>query len=168
MSDRLLAISSFKFEILTLLTFKIFCIELDTSRDALISSPTEIVGVFKILFITLVGLTRAVNSDCLGEYPFFSISSSTLTTCGCPGAIFIFNGGLTESIIDHQASEWTRSLRLPDVQIWANALEEIVDMSLKDRDALAARTKMRARMYFGMEAMAQGLMPCRRLVQWDA
>jgi len=76
--------------------------------------------------------------------------------CGIP-VLACNTGGPTETIIDYPAPERTGWLRPPDAQVWADALKEIVGMSQSDRDALAARSRARARRYFGMEAMAKSM-----------
>jgi len=67
------------------------------------------------------------------------------------------SGGPTESIIDSPPDERTGWLRVPDDDVWADALEEIVSLSTEERKALAERGRSRARGKFGMDAMALAL-----------
>jgi alpha-1,3/alpha-1,6-mannosyltransferase len=76
--------------------------------------------------------------------------------CGIP-VLACNTGGPTETIVDAPALERTGWLRPPHAQVWADGLNEIVEMSESDRDALAVRSKARARKYFGMEAMASAM-----------
>ncbi|KAF8150921.1 hypothetical protein B0H34DRAFT_665753, partial [Crassisporium funariophilum] len=48
-------------------------------------------------------------------------------------------------------------LRTPDPETWADALVEIVSLSVADREAIAHRARTRARTLFSMDAMANGL-----------
>ncbi|CAK5279502.1 unnamed protein product [Mycena citricolor] len=76
----------------------------------------------------------------------------------CGLAVLACNsGGPTESILAAPAEERTGWLCAPDSDIWSEALEDILEMSEEDRQALSLRAKQRARAVFGMDAMASSL-----------
>ena len=98
--------------------------------------------------------TRALLYTPANEH--FGIGPVEGMVCGLP-VLACDSGGPTESVVDAPREERTGWLRTPDGEVWAEALMEIVGLSLEEREALAGRAKKRAREYFGMEAMAKGL-----------
>lgn len=76
--------------------------------------------------------------------------------CGLP-VLACDSGGPTESIVDSPSSERTGWLRAPDPGVWAGTLEDICQLSEVERAALRRRCRDRARVMFGMEAMAKAL-----------
>ena len=76
--------------------------------------------------------------------------------CGVP-VLACDSGGPVESIVSQPVEERTGWLRTPEVDSWAEAVLEIMEMSEEGRRALAVRAKERARALFGMDAMARGL-----------
>ncbi|KAJ8583981.1 hypothetical protein M405DRAFT_484540 [Rhizopogon salebrosus TDB-379] len=76
--------------------------------------------------------------------------------CGLP-ILACDSGGPTESIVDQLAEQWTGLLCSPEPSVWAEALEEICNLSGTDRKALSQRARDRAQRFFGMEAMAKSL-----------
>lgn len=107
-------------------------------RSALLSAPS-----------TLAFLYTPANEH-------FGIGPIEGMLCGLP-VLACNSGGPTESIVDDPPEERTGWLCAPDPQIWADALCEIVGMPEGEREALAQRSRTRARALFGMEAMAKGL-----------
>jgi alpha-1,3/alpha-1,6-mannosyltransferase len=67
------------------------------------------------------------------------------------------SGGPTESIVDQPADQRTGWPYNPRPSVWAQALEEIYNLSETDRKALSQRARDRAQKMFGMEAMAKSL-----------
>jgi alpha-1,3/alpha-1,6-mannosyltransferase len=86
----------------------------------------------------------------------FGIGPVEGMVCGVP-VLACNTGGPTESILDAPLEERTGWLCPPDADVWAGALEEIVEMSPADRALLSDRAKTRAKEFFGMDAMADGL-----------
>lgn len=86
----------------------------------------------------------------------FGIGPIEGMVCGLP-ILATNTGGPTESILDHPREERTGWLCASDPQIWANALNEIMELSADERQALGVRARSRARELFGMESMAKGL-----------
>jgi len=86
----------------------------------------------------------------------FGIGPVEGMVCGLP-ILATNTGGPTESVVDHPAKERTGWLCPPDPQVWADALDEIVGLSVDERQALSARSRTRARDLFGMDAMAERL-----------
>ena len=76
--------------------------------------------------------------------------------CGLP-VLAANSGGPTESVVDAPPAEKTGWLRVPVPAVWAEALEEIVELSEGERSALGERARRRAREKFGMEAMARDM-----------
>ncbi|KAK7023833.1 alpha-1,3/1,6-mannosyltransferase ALG2 [Favolaschia claudopus] len=98
--------------------------------------------------------TRALLYTPANEH--FGIVPVEAMCCGLP-VLACDSGGPTESTVSEPSSQRTGWLRPPDADLWAEALAEIVRMSPTERDALCQRAKDRARLVFGMEAMASGL-----------
>ncbi|KAJ7702438.1 mannosyltransferase [Mycena rosella] len=86
----------------------------------------------------------------------FGIVPVEAMCCGLP-VLACNSGGPTESTVSEPAAERTGWLCAPDADLWAEALSEIVRMSPSDRAALSRRAKERARLVFGMDAMASRL-----------
>lgn len=117
----------------------IFLLNFTTSqRSALLSSPS-----------TLALLYTPSNEH-------FGIGPIEAMICGVP-VLACNNGGPTESVIDQPAEDKTGWLREPDPIIWSRALEEIISLPPEGRKNLSERAKRRAKDYFGMDAMANGL-----------
>ncbi|KAJ8583756.1 UDP-Glycosyltransferase/glycogen phosphorylase [Rhizopogon salebrosus TDB-379] len=76
--------------------------------------------------------------------------------CGLP-ILACDSGGPTESIVNQPAEQRTGLLCSPEPSVWAEALEEICNLSDTDRKALSQRARDRAQRLFGMEAMAKSL-----------
>ncbi|KAL0947670.1 hypothetical protein HGRIS_013758 [Hohenbuehelia grisea] len=104
-------------------------------------------------------LLTAKSTLCLLYTPaneHFGIGPVEAMFCGIP-VLACNSGGPTESIVDSPLDERTGWLRQPDKEVWAAALEEIMALSLDEREALAERARSRARQTFGMQAMARGI-----------
>lgn len=86
----------------------------------------------------------------------FGIVPIEAMCCGLP-VLACDSGGPTESTVIDPAEDRTGWLCPPDADLWAEALVEIVRMSPSERAALSQRAKERARLVFGMEAMATRL-----------
>lgn len=86
----------------------------------------------------------------------FGIGPVEGMVCGLP-ILATNTGGPTESVLDHPAEERTGWLCPPDPHVWADVLNEIVDLSVGERQALGVRSRTRARNLFGMDAMAKQL-----------
>ena len=108
-----------------------------TQRSALLTAPS-----------TLALLYTPANEH-------FGIGPVEGMVCGLP-VLACNSGGPTESVVDSPA-ERTGWLRRPDPEVWAEALVEIVGLTVAERKRLAERAKKRAREHFGMEAMARDL-----------
>lgn len=98
--------------------------------------------------------TRALLYTPMNEH--FGIGPVEAMVCGLP-VLACDSGGPTESVVDAPGEERTGWLRPPDAEVWADALAEIMDLSVEGRGAIASHAKTRAREYFGMEAMAKSL-----------
>ncbi|KAJ6500372.1 mannosyltransferase [Mycena sanguinolenta] len=98
--------------------------------------------------------TRALLYTPANEH--FGIVPVEAMCCGLP-VLACDSGGPTESIVSAPAAERTGWLCAPDADLWADALTEIVHMNPEERAALSRRAKERARLVFGMEAMASRL-----------
>jgi alpha-1,3/alpha-1,6-mannosyltransferase len=83
----------------------------------------------------------------------FGIVPVEAMCCGLP-VLACNSGGPTETTVTAPAAERTGWLCPPDADLWAEALTYIVRMSPSERAALSRRAKDRARLVFGMEAMA--------------
>ncbi|KNZ79958.1 Alpha-1,3-mannosyltransferase ALG2 [Termitomyces sp. J132] len=117
----------------------LFLLNFTTSqRTALLSSPS-----------TVALLYTPANEH-------FGIGPVEAMVCGVP-VLACNSGGPTESVLDGPPEERTGWLRPPDTEVWAEALVEIVSMSLSERQALSDRAKARARDLFSMDAMASGI-----------
>ncbi|KAJ6618239.1 mannosyltransferase [Mycena sp. CBHHK59/15] len=86
----------------------------------------------------------------------FGIVPVEAMCCGLP-VLACNSGGPTESTVAEPAANRTGWLCPPDADLWAEALKEIVQMSTGERAALGRRAKERARLVFGMDAMATRL-----------
>jgi alpha-1,3/alpha-1,6-mannosyltransferase len=98
--------------------------------------------------------TRALLYTPANEH--FGIVPVEAMCCGLP-VLACDSGGPTESTVSEPPAERTGWLCAPDADLWADALVEIVRMSPTERAALKQRAKERARLVFGMEAMASRL-----------
>ncbi|KAG6884041.1 hypothetical protein C0992_007124 [Termitomyces sp. T32_za158] len=117
----------------------LFLLNFTTSqRTALLSSPS-----------TVALLYTPANEH-------FGIGPVEAMACGVP-VLACNSGGPTESVVDGPREERTGWLRPPDTEVWADALLEIVSMSLSERQVLSDRAKTRARNLFSMDAMASGI-----------
>jgi alpha-1,3/alpha-1,6-mannosyltransferase len=76
--------------------------------------------------------------------------------CGLP-VVACDSGGPTESILCDPVEERTGWLCAPEPDAWVEALSEILVLTPSDREALAERSRKRAREMFGMHAMAKGI-----------
>ncbi|KAJ7197270.1 mannosyltransferase [Mycena pura] len=95
--------------------------------------------------------TRALLYTPANEH--FGIVPVEAMCCGLP-VLACNSGGPTESIVNEPAAERTGWLCPPDPELWADALAEIVSMTPAERLAISRRAKERARLLFGMDAMA--------------
>ncbi|KAJ6547195.1 mannosyltransferase [Mycena capillaripes] len=86
----------------------------------------------------------------------FGIVPVEAMCCGLP-VLACNSGGPTESTVTEPPEERTGWLCAPVADLWADALTEIVCLSPAERAALSQRAKDRARLVFGMEAMATRL-----------
>ncbi|KAG6902655.1 hypothetical protein C0995_013344 [Termitomyces sp. Mi166 len=86
----------------------------------------------------------------------FGIGPVEAMVCGVP-VLACNSGGPTESVLDGPREERTGWLRPPNTEVWADALLEILSMSLSERQALSDRARARARDLFSMDAMASGI-----------
>lgn len=86
----------------------------------------------------------------------FGIGPVEGMACGLP-VIACNSGGPTESIIANPPDQRTGWLVQPDPDEWARTLETVVDLSDSERHKVADRARLRARQFFGMDAMAEGL-----------
>ncbi|KAF9533647.1 alpha-1,3-mannosyltransferase ALG2 [Crepidotus variabilis] len=107
------------------------------------------------------------------ENEHFGIVPVEAMACGLP-VLACNSGGPLESVLSsppHSERVRTGWLVKPDAEKWATALSGILTLqaTAKERDALAVRSKIRARELFGMEAMAKGLeLALREAVDMDA
>ena len=83
----------------------------------------------------------------------FGIVPVEAMVCGVP-VLACNTGGPTESIVNSPEIEKTGWLRPPDPEVWAEALQSIVELSVDERTMLSHRAKVRAKSQFGMDAMA--------------
>ncbi|KAG9007384.1 Alpha-1,3-mannosyltransferase-like protein [Tulasnella sp. JGI-2019a] len=104
-------------------------------------------------------LLRSPNTICLLYTPgneHFGIGPVEAMACGLP-VIACPTGGPTESLVNIASSSsigaGTGWLRIPDAEEWATALQEIVQLSPSDREAMASRAKTRVKENFSMEKM---------------
>jgi alpha-1,3/alpha-1,6-mannosyltransferase len=105
------------------------------------------------------GLLQAQSTVALLYTPaneHFGIGPVEGMICGLP-ILACDSGGPTESIVDQPAEQRTGLLCSPEPSVWAEALEEICNLSDTDRKALSQRARDRAQRLFGMEAMAKSL-----------
>jgi alpha-1,3/alpha-1,6-mannosyltransferase len=89
----------------------------------------------------------------------FGIVPVEAMACGIP-VLACDSGGPTESVLDDlntSKAERTGWLRPPVASVWADALLEIVSLSVSDRETISSNAQKRARMLFSMDAMAGGL-----------
>jgi len=86
----------------------------------------------------------------------FGIVPIEAMSCGLP-VLACNSGGPTESILVKPKEGRTGWLVEPAVDLWTEALEEIVGLKEAERTAMAERARKRARGLFGMEAMARGI-----------
>lgn len=86
----------------------------------------------------------------------FGIGPVEAMACGLP-ILACNSGGPTESILDGPADDRTGWLRLPDPTIWAETLQEILDLLPHEKEALSRRSKERAQELFSLDAMSKGL-----------
>jgi alpha-1,3/alpha-1,6-mannosyltransferase len=121
----------------------VFLLNFATSqRSALLSSPN-----------TLALLYTPANEH-------FGIVPIEAMVSGLP-VLAANSGGPTESVLDPESPgaeagvARTGWLREPDAKIWAQALEEIVALSSKERAEIGTRAKYRAEKLFSMDSMAQ-------------
>ncbi|KAG6333714.1 hypothetical protein ID866_5381 [Astraeus odoratus] len=125
------------------------------------STNTEPDVIFLLNFTTLQrsALLQAPSTVAMLYTPVnehFGIGPVEGMLCGVP-VLACDSGGPTESIIDSPPLARTGWLRPPDATIWADALEEIHQLSEVERVALVRRSMDRAQSMFGMEAMAKAL-----------
>ncbi|TFK22668.1 alpha-1,3-mannosyltransferase ALG2 [Coprinopsis marcescibilis] len=92
------------------------------------------------------------------ENEHFGIVPIEAMACGVP-VLACNSGGPLESVLQYPAGQesGTGWLCPPDPDLWAEALIEIVSLSIEQREGLSAAAKKRAKTLFGMEAMAKGL-----------
>jgi alpha-1,3/alpha-1,6-mannosyltransferase len=107
-------------------------------RSALLTAPT-----------TLVFMYTPANEH-------FGIGPVEAMLSGLP-VLACDSGGPTESVVNGPADERTGWLRPPSPNMWADALEEIMALSVQERDALRVRAQTRAKELFSMVAMAKGI-----------
>ncbi len=86
----------------------------------------------------------------------FGIVPVEAMACGVP-VLACDSGGPTESVVASPRGARTGWLATPDAEVWAEALEEIVQLTPEEREAVAERARTRARQLFGMDAMASSL-----------
>lgn len=92
----------------------------------------------------------------------FGIVPVEAMACGIP-VLACNSGGPTESVLDPDfglntsKTERTGWLRPPAASVWADALLEIVSLSVSERETISSNSQKRARMLFSMDAMAGGL-----------
>ncbi|KIM49684.1 glycosyltransferase family 4 protein [Hebeloma cylindrosporum] len=92
----------------------------------------------------------------------FGIVPVEAMACGIP-VLACDSGGPTESVLDPDfgadtsKTERTGWLRPPTAGAWADALLEIVSLSVAERETISYHAKKRARVLFSMDAMASGL-----------
>jgi alpha-1,3/alpha-1,6-mannosyltransferase len=105
------------------------------------------------------GLLQAQSTVALLYTPaneHFGIGPVEGMICGLP-ILACDSGGPTESIVDQPAEQRTGWLYSPQPSVWAQALEEICNLSETDTMALSQRARDRAQKLFGMKAMAKSL-----------
>ncbi|KAG1768997.1 glycosyltransferase family 4 protein [Suillus occidentalis] len=120
------------------------------SRVAVPSFPKITLNEPDILF--LLNFTTAQRSA--NEH--FGIGPVEGMICGLP-ILACDSGGPTETVVDQPADQRTGWLYRPQPSVWAEALEEICNLSETDRKALSQRARDRAQKMFGMDAMARSL-----------
>ena len=99
-------------------------------------------------------VTRALLYTPANEH--FGIVPVEAMACGVP-VLACDSGGPTESVVAAPRGARTGWLATPDAEVWAEALEEIVQLTPEEREAVAERARTRARQLFGMDAMASSL-----------
>ncbi|KAG2070154.1 mannosyltransferase [Suillus decipiens] len=124
-------------------------------------TPNEPDILFLLNFTTAQrsGLLQAQSTLALLYTPaneHFGIGPVEGMICGLP-ILACDSGGPTESIVDQPSDQRTGWLYGPQPSVWAQALEDICNLSETDRKALSARARDRAKKMFGMEAMAKSL-----------
>ena len=123
--------------------------------DKSITSPDII---FLLSFTTAQRSTLLTSSSTLAllytpTNEHFGIVPVEAMACGVP-VLACNTGGPTESVINSPEIEKTGWLRPPDPDVWAEALQDIVELNVDERTMLAHRAKVRARSQFGMGVMA--------------
>ncbi|KAG2126838.1 glycosyltransferase family 4 protein [Suillus clintonianus] len=135
------------------------------SRVAVPSFPNITLNEPDILFLLNFttaqrsGLLQAQSTVALLYTPaneHFGIGPVEGMICGLP-ILACDSGGPTESIVDQPTDQRTGWLYRPQSSVWAQALEEICNLSETDRKALSQRARDRAQNMFGMDAMAKSL-----------
>ncbi|KAL4080524.1 glycosyltransferase family 4 protein [Scleroderma citrinum] len=127
--------------------------------DACTTSDTDVLFLLNFTTGQRSTLLRATSTVALLYTPaneHFGIGPVEGMLCGLP-VLACDSGGPTESIIDSPPSDRTGWLRKPDPAVWADALEEVCQLSQAERSVLVCRSQERARSMFGMETMARGL-----------
>ncbi|KAG2151145.1 glycosyltransferase family 4 protein [Suillus bovinus] len=124
-------------------------------------TPNEPDILFLLNFTTTQrsGLLQAQSTLALLYTPaneHFGIGPVEGMICGLP-ILACDSGGPTETVVDQPAGQRTGWLYRPQPSVWAQALEEICNLSETDRKALSQRARDRAKKMFGMEAMAKSL-----------
>lgn len=135
------------------------------SRVAVPSFPKITLNEPDILFLLNFttaqrsGLLQAQSTLALLYTPaneHFGIGPVEGMICGLP-ILACDSGGPTETVVDQPADHRTGWLYRPQPSVWAEALEEICNLSETDRKALSQRARDRAQKMFGMDAMARSL-----------
>lgn len=135
------------------------------SRVAVPSFPKITLNEPDILFLLNFttaqrsGLLQAQSTLALLYTPaneHFGIGPVEGMICGLP-ILACDSGGPTETVVDQPADQRTGWLYRPQPSVWAEALEEICNLSETDRKALSRRARDRAQKMFGMDAMARSL-----------
>lgn len=125
------------------------------------TTPNEPDILFLLNFTTAQrsGLLQAQSTLALLYTPaneHFGIGPVEGMICGLP-ILACDSGGPTETVVDQPADQRTGWLYRPQPLVWAQALEEICNLSETDRKALSQRARDRAQKMFGMDAMAKSL-----------
>lgn len=135
------------------------------SRAAVPSFPKLTLNEPDILFLLNFttaqrsGLLQAQSTLALLYTPaneHFGIGPVEGMICGLP-ILACDSGGPTETVVDQPSDQRTGWLYRPQPSVWAQALEEICNLSETDRKALSQRARDRAQKMFGMDAMAKSL-----------